>query len=65
MENLAYILAAVALLFEGKKALKRLAVLTWYNQFQKSEFEAKKTLSNTPYENRGLASRNATTISKG
>jgi len=40
MENLAYILAAVALLFEGKKALKRLAVLTWYNQFQRMEFEA-------------------------
>jgi hypothetical protein len=40
MENLAYILAAVALLFEGKKTLKRLAVLTWYNQFQRMEFEA-------------------------
>ena len=40
MEYLAYILAAVALLYQTKKAFERLAVLSWYNQFQKSEFEA-------------------------
>lgn len=40
MEYLSYILVAVALLYQTKNALKRLAVLSWYNQFQKAEFEA-------------------------
>lgn len=40
MENLAYILAAFAVAYQTKKAFERLAVLSWYDKFQKSEFEA-------------------------
>ena len=40
MEYLAYILAAVALLYQTKKAFERLAVVAWYDMFSKSEFEA-------------------------
>ena len=43
MENLAYILAAFAVAYQFKKALQRLAVLSWYNQFQQMEFNAQRT----------------------
>lgn len=63
MEYLAYILAALSLIYQTKKAFERLAILRWYNQFQKAEFNAI-TAKQTAERWQPLACQNFTALQK-
>ncbi len=63
MFSISIILAAVALLYQTKKAFERLAVLSWYNQFQQMEFNAQRTKEYSEWW-QPLACQNFTALQK-